>query len=432
MRYGPTLALCVLLSAFSLPQIACAQDFTLLGGDLTSDLKGRNSIQLPAPNISKDERRLRQISGFDVFHNLFSEKKGLGPQFNNRSCGSCHVNNGRGPVGFSDETAFGNAMVVRVSLKGKDKDGSPKDVPGIGEELLEQTLKNNSRFEILLSWKNLNRKYPDGTKYTLRSPILKFRLNTRSKVFHTLLMTPPLIGVGLLDAVSEDTILQASDPLDLNRDGISGRPNLVPDKRKEGKSIGRFGFKASEPSLEQQSAAALFRDIGISNSLFNKGPVEISDDELDRLLVYQAIAGVPKARDQVSPEVQQGYSLFLKSGCQSCHLPTLTTTNTKDERANQVIHPFTDLLLHDMGQGLASLRGEYDATGSEWKTAPLWGVGYGRQISRVEQRFLHDGRARTLEEAIVWHDGEARGARRKFMQLSAEDRARLIRFLDSL
>jgi CxxC motif-containing protein (DUF1111 family) len=248
-------------------------------------------------------------------------------------------------------------------------------------------------------------------------------------------MSPQLIGMGLLEAIPESTILALSDPRDLNGDGISGRPMYVPNRSNGLFELGRFGFKGAHPTLAQQSAAAAFNDIGVTNQLFpgDDGSKELTDDELNRLLVYQQIAGVPIARNQADPQVIRGKELFQAIGCADCHRMSLDTGNSDvPELANQRIHPFTDLLLHDMGPGLADKRAEYSASGREWRTTPLWGIGFSATLSSIRPRYLHDGRARTLAEAILWHDGEARRSRTNFKALPRADREALIQFLKSL
>jgi CxxC motif-containing protein (DUF1111 family) len=241
--------------------------------------------------------------------------------------------------------------------------------------------------------------------------------------------------MGLLEVIPESEVLALSDPDDLNGDGISGRPNYVIDRSSGTKALGRFGFKATHPTLVQQSGAASFFDMGITNPLFPaiNGSTEISGADFERLVVYQQIAGVPPARDQELPDIIAGKTLFQSVGCNGCHTMTFkTATDTDPEVAGQTVHPFTDLLLHDMGPDLADNHPEFSASGFEWRTTPLWGLGFSPQISAVKPLYLHDGRARTIEEAILWHGGEAAIAKDKFVRLSADERFKLIQFLQSL
>jgi CxxC motif-containing protein (DUF1111 family) len=412
-------------------------NFELLGGDLTSDLPGRNAIQVTAPNVTDPERRDRQLNGFGIFHQFFSKEQGLGPRFINPACRGCHLENGRGPLKFFRSRFRGSTMVVKLSLKGLNPDGSPRDVPGIGNQLQDHVLQGTRSMRASLEWQFIRRKFPDGTPYTLRKPRLSLRIKGQStrKLISSLRMSPAIIGPGLLEAISEADILALADPEDANGDGISGKPQYVPDLRMGTLALGRFGFRASQPTLEQQSAAAAFGDMGISNALFpnSDGSSELSDSDLDILVMYQKLAGVPRAARQSEARVAEGRQLFQDIGCASCHSMTFTTGQHPDsELSGQQIIPFTDLLLHDMGPGLADKRAEYNASGSEWRTTPLWGLGFSRRLAGEQAFFLHDGRARSIQEAILWHGGEAKASREKFEQLAKQDRATLLLFLDSL
>ena len=431
----------VLISSFIITQSAMAQDITFQGGDLSSNIPGANGLQAPAPNISSQELREKQANGFGSFHGKKTEAEGLGPFFINSSCGGCHVNNGKGDVRISHRRAKENHMVVKVSLRGLNPDGSPRDLPNIGEQLKDKIMKGGkkrSQFKMRLRWRKIKGKYPDGSRYTLRKPRLRFRVKRfkRNEIIKSLRMTPAVVGVGLLESIPEEDILKQSDPYDSNNDQISGVPNYIPNKRSGGFSIGRFGFRASHPTVEQQSAAASFHDMGVTNALFNNAgeDKEMSDNELELLTVYQMLASVPMARNQGDPEVIKGKSLFKQIGCNDCHTMTQKTKNEEfAELDGQTIHPFTDLLLHDMGPGLADKRAEFSASGSEWKTTPLWGLGFvGTVSSKVKQHYLHDGRAKTIEEAILWHGGEAKNAQERFKNLEKSDRKALIQFLRSL
>jgi CxxC motif-containing protein (DUF1111 family) len=244
----------------------------------------------------------------------------------------------------------------------------------------------------------------------------------------------------LLEAVSEDTIVALADPDDANADGISGRIQTVLDPETGDQRLGRFTSKGGKARLSHQIAAALNTDMGVASTIFptldgattNEAP-EISTTDLDRMTRYIALLGVGARRDLTNPPALQGEQLFASASCVKCHVPTLTTSafHPMSELRSQTIHPYTDLLLHDMGPGLADNMGELDAAGSEWRTAPLWSIGLTAGVSGGEA-YLHDGRARTLEEAILWHGGEAGGARETFRSMSASDRAALIRFLKSL
>lgn len=413
-----------------------AQDITALGGDLSSTLADQNAIQVAAPNVEDLVKRNKQIAGFTPFHRTFTKKNGLGRAFINDGCGNCHINNGKGRVRLHTDPNKNNAMVIKVSLRGEGEDGAPIDVPRFGEQLQDKTFRKK-RFRLRLRWERIAGIYPDGTTFRLRSPRVLFRIPgvRRKNVVHSLRMTPGLIGLGLLESIPESAILVLSDPEDSDGDGISGVPAYVPDRESGTFKIGRFGFRGSQPSVAMQSAAAAFLDMGVSNTYFpgtGEAP-ELNDKIFEELVIYQLIPGVPFARDQESPVVQQGKALFQSTGCNSCHVMEFITENPDHpELDGQKIHPFTDLLLHDMGPGLADERAEFSASGSDWRTTPLWGLGFLDRISKVPQRYLHDGRARTLEEAILWHGGEAEKSKMNFMNLAKAERDALIAFLNSL
>jgi CxxC motif-containing protein (DUF1111 family) len=252
-----------------------------------------------------------------------------------------------------------------------------------------------------------------------------------------------------LEAISESTILERSDPMDADSDGISGKPNHVWDRESQSVRLGRFGWKANEPSLLQQSAGAFLGDMGITSFLFpdenctspqsdcqqapNGGPTEIADDDLHKVELYSSVLAVPVRRNHDAENVLRGKELFFVIGCEGCHRSKVVTgTHPKIAAlSNQTIFPYTDLLLHDMGEDLADGRPDYEATGSEWRTPPLWGIGLFQTVND-HTFYLHDGRARNLTEAVLWHGGEAQASAERFKQLSRAQRQDLISFLESL
>jgi CxxC motif-containing protein (DUF1111 family) len=255
-----------------------------------------------------------------------------------------------------------------------------------------------------------------------------------------------VFGLGLLEAIPEATILALADEGDQDGDGISGKANYVWDVQKNGLSLGRFGWKANQPTLIQQVASAYHDDMGITTSLLPRensdgqsqydgrgDDPELSDEILDVVTFYVQTLAVPARRDLDDPLVQRGEQLFDNARCSACHIPTLQTGTLSDvpEVSNQTIQPFTDLLLHDMGPGLADNRPDFLATGSEWRTPPLWGIGLVKVVNG-HTNFLHDGRARGLLEAILWHGGEAEQSREAVQEMSTNDRDALIAFLESL
>jgi CxxC motif-containing protein (DUF1111 family) len=256
-------------------------------------------------------------------------------------------------------------------------------------------------------------------------------------------------GLGLLDAISEASILQYSDPLDMNKDGISGRPNYVFSHALKREEIGRFGWKANEPTLEDQDAGAFNGDMGLTTNLFpnencgtdqtvcadlaNGGKPEVEDKQMKLMVHYSKFVAVPARRNTEMPNVIKGRELFFEANCHSCHRPTMTTRDDASHKllSGQKIWPYTDLLLHDMGEELADNRPDGLANGSEWRTPPLWGIGLTGAVNGHEF-YMHDGRARSLEEAILWHGGEAEASRESFKSMGAEKRAALLEFLNSL
>jgi CxxC motif-containing protein (DUF1111 family) len=269
-------------------------------------------------------------------------------------------------------------------------------------------------------------------------------------------VAPQMIGLGLLEAIPAADILALADPEDADGDGISGRPNIVWSVEYGTAMLGRFGLKAGAPTIRHQSAGAFAGDIGISTPLFaapwgdctgsqtdcrsamhggdaGQDGFELDADSLDLVTFYSRNLGVPARRGEGDPEVLRGKEIFNQTACIRCHQPAFVTHRLADqpEQSFQLIWPYTDLLLHDMGEGLADHRPEARATGTEWRTPPLWGIGLTEQVSG-HSTFLHDGRARSLLEAILWHGGEAQASRDQVVTMPAADRAALIRFLESL
>ena len=357
----------------------------------------------------------------------------LGPKFAAQSCVECHMNNGRSllpAVGTTVEYAG-----VKVS---DSADGAPH--PILGEQLQPHAIGGTPEAGVLLAgFTTVNGTYADGTPYTLRKPELQF--SGVIPTHHSLRMAQPLVGLGLLEAIPESAILALADPDDANRDGISGRARFVPDPANSLiLRLGRFAHKAAQPKVIHQIAHALNRDMGVVSELFpvldgetSPRPAEVSNTELDQLNRYAVLLGVGAQRDLQDPQVVRGRTLFSTASCVACHTPSFTTSayHPKGELRNQTIRPYTDLLLHDMGPGLADSMAEGDATGAEWRTAPLWNIGLTAGVAGGEG-YLHDGRARTIEEAILWHGGEAEQAKENFRKMSATDREAVVKFIRSL
>ena len=304
--------------------------------------------------------------------------------------------------------------------------------------------------EVNISYQIQMLRLADGSQVELRKPKVSIsELNYGLLHADTLMsarIAQPMIGLGLLEAISEADILAKENP---ESSGISGRANKVWDIKQQKTVLGRFGWKAGQPSLRQQNASAFAGDMGITSALFladdcmqsqgcerfpNGGELEVSEDILDSVTFYSQHLAVPLRRGLDKPDVQAGEQLFLALGCSGCHTPSYTTgTHASPALSQQKIYPYTDLLLHDLGEGLADNRPEFLANGQEWRTQPLWGLGYAAEVAGSEDAFyLHDGRARTLLEAILWHGGEAEPAKQAVMAASKNERAQLIAFLESL
>ncbi|MFL5350153.1 MAG: di-heme oxidoredictase family protein [Hyalangium sp.] len=414
------------------------------GGATTIDDRTSLAYAQPAPNLSEEDLA-RHRAGDAAFAAVFVPgpapvNPGLGPIYNNNSCNGCHLRNGRGmPVmGPGPQRT---QLLVRVSLP----EGTPNHlngavpVPGLGLQIRDQAVYGATpAASVTLSWEESSGTYGDGTAYGLRSPRIHIAPSDGSTppadMLTSLRLPPPVFGLGLLEAVDVSTLRSLEDPDDHNKDGISGRLNQVWDARAQALAPGRFGLKANSPNLFQQSADAYFNDMGISNSLNpeSDGSFELPQETLEAAIFYAQSLGVPGRTGLEDAEVQHGEELFKSVGCEQCHRDTLKTGDSPlPELAHQEIHPYTDLLLHNMGEGLADRRPDGAADGTEWRTAPLWGLGLTQTVLPYAS-YLHDGRARTLEEAILWHGGEAEHAREKFRTLPAKDRAALVKFLGSL
>ncbi len=388
---------------------------------------------------------------------------GLGPTFIADRCSTCHVGGGRGapPAQASEQLT---SMLVRISVPGKDEHGAPKAVPHYGDQLQNQALQGQSfewsysaqpvptEADVYLDWIESSVTLTDGVRVPLRKPNLRIeRLNfglLPSDVQRSLRIAPPVFGMGLLEAVSEQTLRDVAERQ--RAQGFNGRINTVWDEINQRPALGRFGWKANQPSVRQQIAAAFLGDMGVTSSLHMKQncpPIqeiceqevpgnrpELIDPDWNDLELWALGLAVPAQRDQAEPDVQRGAKLFDEVKCAVCHLPTLTTAD-KFERlpqlAQQTFQPYSDLLLHDMGEELADGRPDFEAGPRDWRTPPLWGLGLSETVTG-STAMLHDGRARNTTEAILWHGGEAAVARDAFARMSQADRDALLKFLASI
>ena len=366
-------------------------------------------------------------------------RDGLGPLFNARSCAACHMKDGRGMPSLLAGGSEG--LLFRLSIGG-DKNGAPLGHPKLGNQLNEfAILGTQSEGKIDIQYEEIQGTFEDGETYSLRKPIyiLSDSLKDIPELKISPRVGPQMIGMGLLAAIPEETLLLNADPEDKNNDGISGKVNYVWDKVKKKISPGRFGWKANQPGIRQQTADALVGDIGITSSINsddgsgNNSDPEIDPGNFEKLVLYVSNLAVPARRKFKDKDVLAGEKIFEELKCSACHIPSFKTGNHPDFKnlSNQNIQPFSDLLLHDMGKGLADNRPDFLADGKEWRTQPLWGIGLIETVNG-HTLFLHDGRARNLTEAILWHGGEAEKSRDNFKKLPKIKRNQLIEFIKSL
>ena len=433
-------------------------DPALAGGDTTVfDVTG-NAFSLSARNMSFD-RRQRFVVGNSFFNknwvvagNSTTGRDGLGPTFNARSCSTCHRKDGRGRPPAPGED-FGG-LLLRLSLPGAGPHGGPLAAGAYGDQLQSQAIADVPvEGTPRVRYSERPGSFADGSTYSLRVPSYTIEAPTLGPLPDGLLISPRvapvMIGMGLLAAIPEADLLALADPEDRDGDGVSGRANRVWDVQAGALALGRFGWKANQPSVRQQTAGAFLGDMGITSSLFAAqncpegqtacnaappgGTPEIDDDLLADVVLYSSTLAVPARRDVEAPATRRGEQLFLAAACDACHTPRHRTADDDPliEAAGQTIFPYTDLLLHDMGPELADHRPDYAADGNEWRTPPLWGIGLVETVNGHTD-FLHDGRARSLLEAVLWHGGEAESSRDAVLALSAEERADLVAFLASL
>ncbi len=436
------------------------------GGGTTVIKEGPNAFSQPAANLPMSERIDFSV-GNSFFRNPWvsspastDARDGLGPLFNTNGCQNCHIKDGRGhPPSPGDINAV--SMLVRLSVPAMSEAEKQKLIqygnipePNYGGQLQDFSLPGvKPEGKIAISYREVPVTFEDGETVTLRQPNLAITdLNYGPMAENVQLsarIAPPMIGLGLLESIPAEAIYAYADPEDANGDGISGRPNQVWDIDTQRTALGRFGWKAGLPNVNQQNAAAFNGDVGLTTSIFphhncmpsqsvcddmpNGGDPEVSDNILDFVEFYARHLAVPARRNILDSQVQRGQEMFVNAGCNACHVESFTTAKRPDLAAlsEQEIHPYTDLLLHDMGEGLADHRSEFIANGREWRTAPLWGIGYTKEVN-ADGTYLHDGRARTLMEAVLWHGGEADGAKQRVLAMPKADRDALIAFLRSL
>lgn len=456
------------VAATSLVSTADDVDDTLSAGAFTVPGTDRSAYMQPAPALSERQREAfqRGRAGFNrpwVVFAVSTGDWGLGPTFVADSCGACHMRSGRGsPPEASEEPPV--SVVVRLSVPGTDPHGGPRPHEHYGDQLQNRALQGQ-RPELLfrsvpvpheadlrIEWDEHTVVLPDGTEVPMRRP----RVHVEQLAFGdlgadtitSLRVAPPVFGLGLLEAVPEDALHELAEAQ--RQIGFAGRPNFVWNAIEQRMSLGRFGWKASVPGIRQQIAAAAIADMGVTSNLFPKqncpdiqtvclaevpgNEPELSDAAWDDLEILALGLGVPARRNWSDVGVQRGAVLFERLQCAVCHAPTLRTADSfprVPQLARQTIHPYTDLLLHDMGEGLADHRSEFAAGGRDWRTPPLWGLGLSHVVNG-NTTMLHDGRARNATEAILWHGGEAAASREAFARLTVSERQALLAFLDAI
>lgn len=434
------------------------------GGEGTVEKSDHNAFSLPQGNLPMT-KRLDFSVGNSFFRNPWviapsstEARDGLGTLFNTNSCQGCHIKDGRGHPPLPGESSV--SLFLRLAMPADPvKDAEVLEQHGFvphpvyGSQLQTAAIPGfKPEADLVVDWSEHEETLGDGARVVLREPAYRIDDPQYGPLPTDLLISPrvapPMTGLGLLENIPESDIRTAADPDDTNTDGISGRVNLVWNKAEETSVLGRFGWKASEPTVMQQSMGAFAGDMGLTSTLVQTtdctptqgcevaphgGAPEVSDEIAGFINFYASSLAVPARRDMDDPQVLAGAKLFNQTHCAGCHTPRQVTGEApgRPDLSNQTIWPYTDMLLHDMGPGLADGRDEFLADGNEWRTPPLWGIGLAQQIN-PRAGFLHDGRAETLEQAILWHGGEAREATDRYREMPAEERTALIRFLESL
>jgi len=438
---------------------------SLSAGTFTVELVDSSAYSEPAPVLTRKQRE-KFLAGRSVFRRQWASivslngDWGLGPTFVNDRCIGCHINNGRGhPPAAGEQPA---SMLVRLSLPGTAEHGGPRPHPDYGDQFQNRSLDGSSQdlahggepipreADLYVDWQEHSVTLADGDTVMLRKPVLRIKnpaFGPVGAVMTSLRVAQPLVGIGFLDAVPEQTILELARSQKAR--GISGRPNRVWDEVNQRMALGRYGWKANVPSLKQQIALAAIGDMGVNSNLYpqqncpaiqtacaNMLPgnfPELIDMEVDALELWLQALAVPARRNMGDAQVQRGAKLFSQAQCSVCHVPQMRTGTIDGlpQIAGQTFHAYTDLLLHDMGEGLADGRPDFAAGPRDWRTPPLWGLGLSQTVTG-DSTLLHDGRARNVTEAILWHGGEAEPSRDAFAAMPKADRAALVKFVEAI
>ncbi len=448
---------------------------TMQGGAATSrKLVNRDAFSNPSANLTFGEEETFKL-GNALFRKLWVSSPasthasdGLGPLFNARACQSCHIKDGRGhpPEGDHDKTSM-FLRLSRPALTDEEHNllASYRAVnfpdPVYGHQLQDIAVPGiQSEGRMRIAYTEHPIMLEDGIIVSLRKPHYSIDALAYGDLHPETTLSPrianPMIGLGLIEAIHPADIAALADPDDLNQDGISGRMAIAYDPMTDSLALGRFGWKAQNATVRIQGAEAFSGDIGISSPelpnafgdctkpqtdcyamptgvQLHLGDTEAPDPALDLVTFYSQNLAVPARRKVNDPTILHGKKIFYDSGCASCHTPKFVTSRNAMNAAHafQLIWPYSDFLLHDMGEGLADGQAVSVANGREWRTPPLWGIGLTETVSG-HSFFLHDGRARNLLEAILWHGGEAEASKKYVQALSQADRDALIQFLESL
>jgi CxxC motif-containing protein (DUF1111 family) len=458
------------------------------GGQGTVFANGRNAFSFPLAHLS-DAERTRFVIGNSFFKRNWVEapasttaRDGLGPHFIARSCAGCHTMDGRGappdwPKTLGADPEKTVALLMRLSVPGKPHaTAGVVPEPTYGDQFDNAAIQGvKPEGQVEIRSEAVHGRFKDGTRYTLQKPVYTLTDLAYGPMVKDVMISPriapQMIGMGLLEAISESDILANARDQAAAGGAIKGQPNRVWDAFAQKELIGRFGWKANVGSVAHQSAGAFNGDMGITTSVFaaeactpaqkdclaaphgggkSKGstgsvtaaqartsPPEIDDETFAQVAFYTATIAPPARRQPKDPQVLRGQALFAQAQCAACHRPSYTTGEplfpqlSTPRVSGQRIWPYTDLLLHDMGDSLADGRPDFLASGRQWKTPPLWGIGLFKDVNG-HQRLLHDGRANGVLEAVLWHGGEAQGALDHVLTFSASDRAALVKFVESL
>ena len=443
------------------------EDPSLSAGSFTIRRFDSQAFSEPAA-VLNTRQRLLFMAGRSVFNRQWAAVTslngdwGLGPTFIADRCSGCHVKSGRGapPPSSADQLL---SMLVRVSIPGTDEHGGPRPHPSYGDQIQNRSLDGRSvdlayagqpvpnEADLFLDWETSSVTFADGEIVALRKPKLRIENLKFGELGEgtmlSLRIAPPVVGTGLLEAVPEETIVAIAQQQ--RAQNVNGRPNRVWDVVNKRMGLGRFGWKANTPSLKQQIAVAAVADMGVNSNLYPEpncpavqticlsqlpGNVpEIIDHEIEAIELWLQGLAVPARRDMADAVVRRGAGLFVSAQCGVCHVAEMKTGKVASlpQLSGQVFHAYTDLLLHDMGEDLADGRPDFAAGPRDWRTPPLWGLGLSRTVSG-STAMLHDGRARTVLEAILWHGGEAAGSRAAFSAMSRDEREALVKFVESI